>query len=171
MKFDGTGDYLTMPLSAGTTITSGNFTVEFWLYPSTVATATQAIIGTTEGDTAGTINWMAYLVSSSLYFQCYSNSSTLMVQFNHQTSLSAGNWYYCAVTRSGSTFTLYLNGVASTSTPTSSATINQSGSTLYVGKFGASSSIGALNGYIQDLRITKGVARTITTPTAAFPTR
>jgi hypothetical protein len=27
------------------------------------------------------------------------------------------------------------------------------------------------NGYIQDLRITKGVARTITTPTAAFPTR
>jgi hypothetical protein len=87
MKFDGTGDYLTMPINAGTTITSGDFTVEFWLYPSTVATATQAIIGTTEGDTAGTINWMTYLVSSSLYFQCYSNSSTLMVQFNHQTSL------------------------------------------------------------------------------------
>jgi hypothetical protein len=40
---------------------------------------------------------------------------------------------------------------------------------LYVG----ADRIGAtpLNGYLQDVRITKGVARTITTPTAAFPTR
>ena len=169
MKFDGTGDSLTMPLTPATTITSGNFTIEFWLNPSTVASATQAIIGTAENDGASSINWMVYLVSSSLYFQCYSNASALMVQFSHQTTLSAGTWYYCALTRNGSTFTLYLNGVASTSTPTSAATISQSGTTLYVGKFGAPSSIGALNGYLQDVRMTKGVARTITTPTASFP--
>jgi hypothetical protein len=175
IRFDPTTgaatDSLTMPLTPATTITSGNFTIEFWLNPSTVATATQAIIGTSEGVSAGTINWLIYLVTSALSFQCYSNASVLMVNFSHQTTLSAGTWYYCALTRNGSTFTLYINGVASTSTPTSAATISQSGTTLYVGKFGASSTINALNGYIQDLRMTKGVARTITTPTAAFPTR
>jgi len=168
MKFDGTGDYLTMPLNAGTTITSGDFTVEFWLYPSTVAPASQALVGTRESDTSSTINWGVFLSSNQLSFQAYSTSNTLIGTISHQTALSINTWYYCALVRSGSTFTLYLNGVAGTSTITSSATIQQSGTTLWVGRFGASSTIGALNGYIQDLRITKGVARTITTPTAEF---
>ena len=171
MKFDGTGDYLTMPLNAGTTITSGNFTVEFWLYPSTVAPAYQAIVGTRDGDTASTQNWSVYLLYNQLTFEASNSSNSYIGSISHQTTLSTNTWYYCALVRSGSTFTLYLNGVAGTSTITSSATIQQSGTTFYVGKFGSGSAISALNGYIQDLRITKGVARTITTPTAAFPTR
>ena len=171
MRFDGTGDYLTMPLSAGTTITSGNFTVEFWLYPSTVVTALQAIVGTRESDSSTSINWSVSLAANQLLFQAYDTSNTLIGTLYHQTTLSAGNWYYCAWVRSGSTFTLYVNGVASATTITSSATIQQSGTTLWVGRYGAGSIYSALNGYIQDLRITKGVARTITTPTAAFPTR
>lgn len=170
-KFDGTGDYLTAPLNPTNTITSGDFTVEFWLNPNTVATAYQAIVGTREGDTAGVINWSVLLQANALRTDIYSSGSVLMAGFVHQTVLSANTWYYCALVRSGSTFTLYVNGVASTSTGTSSATIGQSGTTLWVGRFGASSAVSALNGYIQDLRITKGIARTITTPTAAFPTR
>jgi hypothetical protein len=177
IRFDPTTgaatDSLTMPLTPATTITSGNFTIEFWLNPSTVASASQAIVGTRESDSAASINWGIFLSSNQLSFQCYSNASALMVNFSHQTTLSAGTWYYCALTRNGSTFTLYLNGVASTSTPTSAATIGQSGTTLYVGKFGASSTIGALNGYLEDVRMTRGVARTIAPPppTASFPTR
>jgi hypothetical protein len=171
MYFDGTGDYLTSPLNPGTTITSGDFTVEFWLYPSTVATAYQAIIGTREGDTGATINWSVLLQANQLRTDIYTSAGVLMAGFLHQTTLSANAWYYCAVVRSGSTFTLYVNGVAGTTTATSSATIGQSGTTLWVGRFGASSSASALNGYLQDVRITKGVARTITLPTTSFPTR
>jgi hypothetical protein len=171
MKFDGTGDYLTMPLTPATTITSGNFTVEFWLNPTTVVTALQAIVGTREGDSTNNTNWTVSLVANQLFFTAYSTSNTLIGSITHQTALSAGTWYYCALTRNGSTFTLYVNSVASSSTITSSATIQQSGTTLWVGRFGAASIYSALNGYIQDLRITRGVARTIATPTAAFPTR
>jgi hypothetical protein len=46
--------------------------------------------------------------------------------------------------------------------------MNCPGSILVGGGVGA---VNLVNGYIQDLRITKGVARTITTPTAAFPTQ
>jgi hypothetical protein len=175
IRFDPTTgaatDSLTMPLTPATTITSGNFTIEFWLNPSTVASASQAIVGTRENDGVATINWGIFLQSNRLAFQAYSTTGVNMGTLSHQTTLSAGTWYYCALTRNGSTFTLYINSVPSTSTLTSALTIVQSGTTLYVGKFAAATSIGAFNGYIQDLRITKGVVRTITTPTAAFPTR
>ena len=171
MKFDGTGDSLTMPLTPATTITSGDFTVEFWLNPSTVATAAQALVGTREGDGSTNINWGIRLSTNQLFFQAYNTSNAPIGNITHQTTLSTGTWYYCALTRNGSTFTLYVNSVASSSTITSFATIQQSGTTLWVGRFGAASAASALNGYLQDVRITKGVARTIATPTAAFPTR
>jgi hypothetical protein len=174
MFFDGTGDYLTMPIPSGasTTITSGNFTIDFWLNPSTVAPASQAIVGTRESDGSTSINWGIFLQSNQISFQAYSTSNTLIGTITHQTALLAGTWYYCALTRNGSIFTLYVNSVASTSTATSSATIQQAGgTTLYVGKFAAASTIGALNGYIQDLRITRGTyAINFTAPAAPFLT-
>jgi hypothetical protein len=160
-----------MPLTPATTITSGNFTIEFWLNPTAGGPTLQAIVGTREGDLANNTNWTVSLVSNQLFFSAVSTSNTLMGAITHQTTLSAGTWYYCAVTRNGSTFTSYVNSVASSSTITSSATIQQSGTTLRVGQFGGSTAYSSLNGYIEDLRITKGVARTITTPTGAFITR
>jgi hypothetical protein len=169
--FDGTGDYLTAPLTPNTTITSGNFTVEFWLYLNTVAPASQAVVGTRETDANTGISWGVYVASNQLGFGSYDTGNALIANFTHQTTLAINNWYYCALTRNGSTFTLYVNGVASTSTATSANTIQQPGTTLWIGRFGASSTIGALNGYLQDLRITKGLLRTVTTiPTQAFLT-
>jgi hypothetical protein len=100
------------------------------------------------------------------------------LQFNYTissltgtTTLATGTWYYFAVVRSGSAtgnLKLYLNGsVEATSGGAVTDNFNQT-NILYVGadRLGGS----ALNGYLQDVRITKA-ARTITTPTAAFPTR
>jgi hypothetical protein len=173
MRFDGSGSYLTMPIPSGasTTITSGDFTIEFWLNPSTVAPASQALVGTRYNDSANNINWGMYLAYNQLGFFSYSSSQTLIGSITHQTTLSINTWYHCALVRSGSTFTLYVNGVAGSSTLTSSATMGQFDTTLYVGRFGAVTALGIFTGYIQDLRITRGVARTITTPTAALPTR
>jgi hypothetical protein len=172
IRFDGTGDFLAMPLTPEITITSGSFTIEFWLNPTAGGPTLQAIVGTREGDLANNTNWTVSLVSNQLFFSAVSTSNTMMGTITHQTTLSAGTWYYCAVTRNGSTFTLYVNSVASSSTITSSATIQQSGTTLRVGQFGGSTAYSALNGYIQDLRITRGVARTITaSPTLAFQTK
>jgi hypothetical protein len=87
------------------------------------------------------------------------------------TSLSASTWYYFAVVRSGSAtgnLKVYLNGTAdATSGGAVTDNFNQT-NILYVGADRVGGS--ALNGYLQDVRITK-LARTITTPTAAFPTR
>jgi hypothetical protein len=69
--------------------------------------------------------------------------------------------------RSGSITKSYLNGVQSTGTTTSTYSLTQSGSTIGSAYPGTN----PLNGYINDLRITKGYARytaTFTPPTTAF---
>ena len=86
-------------------------------------------------------------------------------------TLSAATWHHVAVSRSGSSNRLYIDGVQTGGTITDSTSwvVNPNG--LWVGgQAGATS----LNGYIDDLRITKGTARsytgsTITVPTAAYP--
>jgi hypothetical protein len=87
------------------------------------------------------------------------------------SALSTNVWYYCALVKSGPTFTMYLNGTAvGTSTTTQYSTANQS---LQIGTYNNGIYAGDnFNGYINDVRITKGVARytaNFSVPTEAFP--
>ena len=81
---------------------------------------------------------------------------------------STGTLYHIAAVRSGSTLTLYRNGISLASGTTSQ--IYQTGSQLNIG--GSPGDAVYLNGYIDDLRITNGYARytsNFTPPTSAFP--
>jgi hypothetical protein len=87
--------------------------------------------------------------------------------------LAANAWYYFAVVRSGSgtgNLKIYLNGTAdATSAGAVTDNFNQT-SILYVGASRTGTT--PLNGYIDELRITKGVARytaDFTAPQQAFP--
>lgn len=78
-----------------------------------------------------------------------------------------GTWYHVAVRRASNAVTLWVNGNNITSgSPTNSMTFS-GGMNL----FGGIGSVNDLNGLVDEFRITQGVARTITPPTAAFPTR
>jgi hypothetical protein len=163
MKFDGTGDWLTALDSPGLQLGSGNFTIEGWVYLS----ATGVAYGLISKGTAST-GWSVNVTSGNKLQFSYTSSN-----LTGATSLSATTWYYFAVVRSGTAtgnLKVYLNGTAdATSGGAVTDNFNQT-STFYTGadRIGGS----ALNGYLQDIRLTKGYARTVTTtPTAAFPTR
>ena len=162
MKFDGTGDWLTALDSPGLQLGSGDFTIEGWVYLS----ATGVAYGLISKGTAST-GWSVNVTSGNKLQFSYTSSN-----LTGATSLSATTWYYFAVVRSGTAagnLKVYLNGTAdATSGGAVTDNFNQT-STFYIGADRVGGS--ALNGYLQDIRITKGVARTITTPTAAFPTR
>jgi hypothetical protein len=98
------------------------------------------------------------------------NGTTFTVSSGLVGSVPNNAWTYLAVTRSGTTVTLYVNGTSvytSTALGTSSL---MTGVYNLVGRIDPTN-LQYFNGYLQDVRLTKGYARTITTPTAAFPTR
>jgi hypothetical protein len=85
-------------------------------------------------------------------------------------SLTLNEWNHMAVTRSGSTVRAFKDGTQQ-GTATNSIVIGPTVGTSRIGE-GLSVTSRQLNGYIDDLRITKGVARytaNFTPPTAPFP--
>jgi hypothetical protein len=161
MKFDGTGDWLTAIDNPQLQLGTGDFTIDGWVYLSATGVA-YGIISKGAASTGWSVN-----VTSGNKLQFSYTSSNL----TGATSLAATTWYYFAVVRSGSAtgnLKVYLNGsVEATSGGAVTDNFNQT-SILYVGANRTGGS--ALNGYLQDVRVTK-YARTITTPTAAFQTR
>ena len=82
--------------------------------------------------------------------------------------MTTATWYHVAVVRNSGTTKLYINGTQLFSV---TDTTNYTGTVLGVG--GIYSTAYLMNGYLQDLRITRGIARyttNFTPPTAALPT-
>jgi hypothetical protein len=162
IAFDGTGDWLLAPSSPNLALLTGNFTIEMWVYFNNT---TQHVFFDMRGiGTAAPNNPVLFWSNSASKIQAYINDDFRITS----GTLNTAQWYHVALTRSGTTVTLYVDGV-SQGTYTYSASITQQA--LYVG---TGSGLGSFNGYIDDLRITKGFARytaNFTAPTAPFPTR
>ena len=160
MSFDGTGDYLYSIANQTNNFGTGNFTVECWVYFSSVGNGQLVAAGS--GTNTNAYYWQYY--SSQLQFGIQNVGSITVTSWTP----IANAWYHIAVVRSGTNVYQFVNGTQLGSTVTSSQ--NFVDGPTYVGYGGA----GYLNGYINDLRITKGVARytsTFTPPTTAFIAR
>jgi hypothetical protein len=172
MEFDGTGDYLTAPGSTNFDIRTGAFCIECWVYRS--ATGNQHIIGyANEG--AGANDFWDFGIGSDasstnkLVFRYQGNSAKLV----STNTLSTGQFYHVAATGDGTVLRIFINGnLEASATAAVDSTIPNTkrlgiGTNLYGGIYTQ-----YLNGFIDDLRITKGVARytaNFTPPTKAFP--
>ena len=165
MSFDGTGDYLTSN-SATTDLYafgSGNFTIEMWLYLNSVS-GTQVFYD--QRPLAGGVYPTLYMSGSTLYY--YTNAANRITG----STLSTSQWYHIAVSRSGTSTKLFVNGTQSGSTYTDTNVYLNAALRPFIGGDGTNLGTGGLNGYIDDLRVTKGYARytsNFSVPTTAFP--
>lgn len=158
IEFDGTGDYLTY---IGEPLLLGDFTVEFWLYLNATAVAQ----GTFTVGTADNSASFSIYVGTDGKVVYYSNGDLIA---SSASAVATGAWYNIALTRSAGSSKLFINGTQVGSTY--SDTKNYTSTTFRVGLgYGG---IVNLNGFIDDLRITKGVARytaNFTPPALPFP--
>ena len=165
MYFNGSGDYLTIPNNSSFDFGYGDFTIEFWMNPTYPNSTWQAIISRNYNTSYG---WRLYKIMNSNNFAFYQSGGSHINTTN--VTLTAGTWYHIAIVRSGTTLTIYVDGVAKGSgysytnlSPTADLEIGQ----------GVVTSAYPYWGYLDDLRITKGVARytsNFTPPTASFST-
>lgn len=156
---DGSGDYLSVPSHTSLTFGTGDFTIEAWLRFGTLSTA-------------GYIFSQRLTSGFSLQVLADGRLNAITPSVNSLTEntvlMVANTWYHVALTRSGTTIKIWVDGVERNTTTNSE---NGLSGTSYVGA-GTVGSGSVLNGRIDDLRITKGVCRytaTFTPPTAAFP--
>ena len=160
--FDGSGDYLTVGANAAFDFALGAVTIEWWYRFSTVS-------GYHYFYDIGTNGTYMRIQSGSTLSAGYGGSN-LMSQSIPQ--LSTGIWYHMAYVRtSGGDHTLYINGSSTVTTTDPVHSGGSSSASLRIGEYGGGTGYG-LNGWMNDFRITKGVARyttTFTPPTAAFP--
>lgn len=167
MAFDGSGDYLVAPSSTAFDLGSGDFTIECWFNANSFAAPFGLIsrYAVTAGVSA--YGWLIQVRSSTSIRLLRGND----LYFDSTVStMSTGTWYHVAAVRNGSTFTLYLNGTQVGQATGVSNFTDASSTTLQIGR--THTVTDDLNGYIDDIRITKGVARytaNFTPPTAAFP--
>ena len=168
MSFDGAGDVLKSVPSITNVLSSGNFTIEFWLYPTNTSSAYRALVSSENyPGTAG--GWSLYQNGTSIEFWITSAGSATITA---TSAVTANVWQHLALSRSSGTLRLFVNG---TSVGSVSNSTSFTGQQIWIGD--NNSSGGGLyfyNGYMQDLRITTGAARYTAnfTPTAtAFQTR
>ena len=158
--FDGTNDYLSIPNNAEFNFASGTFTVEFWVYFSSVS-GQRALVSTYQNSANGwTVQLYLGVVSVNLSGDGFDIAGT--------TTISANTWYHIAVSGTPGSYKLFLNGVQEGSTYTGGTALSST-SALTIGQIVSSV---YFNGYIDELRITKGVARytgNFTPQTSAFP--
>lgn len=158
LYLDGAGDYATMPHSQFPSILTGDFTIETWVKPT--GTGFRVILGQWTQEVLGFEGFLLGTLNNNFvyYFGAANNSSPLLTS---STTFSPNNWYHLAVVRSGSTFTMYVNG-ASVATATSTATRAPLSVKYTLGNYYNSSGVlgadGATDfaGYIDNLTLISG---------------
>jgi hypothetical protein len=154
--FNGSADYLTSQAHALAQLTS-DFTIECWAYAVTW-TGQMGIINITNTSSSGSNGLSIYFdTSNKISFWVNGNAGTVTTTATYTT----GVWYHIALVRSGSTNTLYINGVSAatgSATPTWPTTPS-----IGIGRIYNDNTSLTWSGYISNVRIIKGTALYTTT--------
>jgi hypothetical protein len=154
IAFDGNGDYLRLPVDASLAMDSGNFTIEMWIYLNTFSTnanifSQQAADFTLQenGDGTGLV-------------KTYDG-------VNRQLAIAPlAEWFHFAMIRNGGLLQAFIQGSVVGSSWTNSSSTRFTLSDAWIGaRFGG---LFYLNAFINEFRITKGIAR-YATGTGANP--
>ncbi len=174
LLLDGSNDYLSIGGAEwNSNLDSGDFTVEFWIRLDTLGDS--RIITNYNGSNGwGVAMWSGG--GGTNYFDGYwYNGSWQYIQYNHgsasHTTPSVDTWYHLAFVRNGNDWSLYLNGTAEYTRTVSGSITSSSLGALELGRRYLADQY--VDGYIDDLRITKGLARytsNFTPPTTAHLT-
>ena len=146
---------------------TGDFTIEFWVYFNSIndGNVYTLLDGRTSSDTTA----LVIAQESSGAWTSRLGDSTLVNEGWNSATFTTGTWYHIAITRESGT-TRYFKDGTKTSADLSD-TGNYDSDTYNIGGRYATSG-NSINGFIDDFRITKGLARyttNFTPPTAALP--
>jgi len=160
---DGTGDYLSVTNLSNFAFGTGNFTIEFWIRPNGTPVSNVLLLDSRPANGNGAYPAI-YLPGGVVTY--YLNSAN---RITGTTSIASGNWYHIAISRSGSSTRLFVNGTQEGSTFTDSSSFPEPPYWI-IGAQSYTLGAASWNGWIDEYRVSN-IARytsNFTAPTAPF---
>jgi len=159
LSFDGSGDSLQGPLnSSDLEMGSDDFTVEAWINPSDVS-GPGGIAGVWDGS-SNDRSWLLYHgTGGGINFIISGNGISSNVAASG-ISMTTGQWYHAVGEKEGTTIRIIVNGVVAGINTSASASVYDSSEEFRIGVYDFSDGTpDEFNGYIQDVRVYKGIAK------------
>ncbi len=147
ISLDGTDDYITIPNGVAPTT---DFTYSMWVNLSSVTDST--LLESMATTTGNTDEFRIHVASGVV--QVYTNNN---LRVSSTRTLTTNTWTHLVVTRSGSTITIYLNGIPEATTGSDSGALSFSTCELVIGQDPDNGCTGSpsqyTNGMIDELKI------------------
>lgn len=169
--FNNINSYLTVADDSSLNLSTGDWTVEMFCRINPVES--DILINKAEG--LGFYGYQIRIINNRFSVKGYSTDAipSLVYELGEDVGpiITPSQWYHVAAARQGSTFYLYVNGQLVDSS-TSSKNLYNSAGPLSIG--GTNTGLALTSGYLDELRITKGVCRypngsNFLAPFAQFP--
>lgn len=156
LLFDGAGDWLSVPFSPDWQLGAGDFTIDFWMRANSFLPSTQIVGQWTNAGAQG--SWFVQFTGAGNLQFAYSLDGTPPSYKAFTWGAALNTWYHVAVVRNGNNLMCFVNGVQIGATQDlTGVTIFPATSVLTVG--GNNSTTQYFNGYLDELRVSKGIAR------------
>jgi hypothetical protein len=157
--FDGVDDYVSVPASSDWDFGTGDFTLECWVNFSSTSGG-QVLIAQYANDSNYTVLYRN-ASSGNIYFECYIGGVEVeSCRTAVAPALNPGTWYHIAAVRNGDNPLIFINGVSQT------LSVYKNFAGANITGIGGSMDFGCVpawgyhfNGYMDEVRISKGVAR------------
>jgi hypothetical protein len=158
--FDGTGDYLSIPDSNDWYFGTGDFTIDSWGKFNVLPADWQVANFYTQRIDAGNEIRFGLKNDAGIYYWVLAVASggSFIIQTSQPATVTTGVWYHVAIVRSGNNFMIFQDGVRVGSTVEDADAIPDFNSSITIGA-GEGGTGQFLNGWLDEFRVSKGIAR------------
>lgn len=169
LLLDGNSDYLTLVDTDDWYFGTGNFTIDLWVRFASL-TGVQYLAG----QLADANNYWQFAKDSDNSLNMYFKIGGV-IKAHYYSAASAvssiDTWYHIALVRNSTNVSIYVNGTSISLTPGTAISTNDLGNVASVLNIGQLNAGGYVNGWIDEFRIVKGVAKwttNFTPPTTPY---
>ena len=152
--FDGTGDYLLGDGDSAQSFGTGDFTIDFWIRFANVV-AGSMLIYDERRNTATEVHPTIYFNGTNFVYYIMGAGGVII----STTSPQVNTWYHIAIVRSSGITRMFINGANEGAAYTDPNNYLLYTNRPILGADGASEGSAPFHGWIDELRISKGIAR------------
>ncbi len=154
MYFDGSSDYLTIPDDDGFDFGSDDFTIDFWVKQTTGFSGNAYYLDHSFDSDNRVYFYNGDGSNNGLLYRVMVSGSTIVDIDDFDAKISDANWHHMAVVRNGTSWIIYKDGI-NVASDTADIIYPDIDGDITLGRYNTE----YLNGYIDELRVSKGIAR------------